>query len=1059
MTNAIRSGLLAAALCFPVLGQAAPTVCNGQSADVAGAGSEQHTLPVPGKPGINVEFYLHEPTTVACGTDLIGKHPLLLHGPGFGGSASTSGFASYRDAGYAVISWSPLGFGGSGGTVRVMDPEFEGQAYLAILDWAEQNLDYLSWRNEASGNFVPRPSEPTSVANGDNLVVGAIGGSYGGGYQLMILATDAKKRLDAIAPDITWHDLRNSLNPGDTVKTVWDLALSALGGASGESSFNYFGSDSDGIRHDGLDPYIKETLARGASLNEFSRESQDWFHYRGLGYWCAANGLPAMPITAYEPDVVPMLDLDGAYNVPPPTADGVPGLGSFLQAVSSPANEHFAGLRVLLTQGMIDTLFDYSEAWWNAQCLRATGASVSLYTHNGGHVLPSIQSPDSTGSDSGSCSVSTQSWLSADLLPGSEPVLLADTCFALGGGNDDTVFLDFDEVLAPQPLGGNQRFVSRSLGDDIPGDLLPGVVVPNGVSGSANLTGNAPVAVSLGALAADAVLAGMARLEVTVSSLAGANGPLTNAGGIDCRSASFPTRVGCDSITFVGLGKKSGSSPNFVLIDDQVQPMRGLGEHAFDLVGTAERFSAGDEIAVLFYATHPMFFGSVSRDTTLPAIRVDGDIHLPLYAVDADGQPDAGLWADQLLPGGQDEPADSDGDGVPDPEDQCPDTPSGTTVDADGCAQSNETDTDGDGVADTSDQCPDTESGRPVDAFGCPASGGEVTISSFTVSPSSIDVTNGPVDVTLNVTASTTDAYGGDLSYVYYFGDGTNSGVTEAVQVTHAYDKAGSYTVSVVAVDENSNSASQSAVLEASTTVTVDEEQAAIVAVLSVTPANGTAPVTVTADASGSSFPSGATFRFDFGDGTVITGQRQRVSHVYAVDGSYTVRLTVSAGGESDSQSQTVVVGSPQQTTALLTVTPARVNVGQTVTFDARDSLEVTSEPITAFLFDFGDGTTERREIGDGPGQFGTRNEAALTSHIYDTAQVFEVSVTVNPEGVASKAGTRVIVVDSAAEAPDTPAAPVSPPRSARNGGSGALGLPLLALVIGVGTRRRRRRG
>lgn len=1056
MKNAIRSGLLTAALCFPLLGHAEPTVCSGQTSDVDGSGSEKHSINVPGKPGIQVEFYLHEPTTVACSTDLVGSHPLLLHGPGFGGSASTSGFENYRDAGYAVISWSPLGFGASGGTVRVMDPEFEGQAYLAILDWAEQNLDYLSWRNEASGEFVARPQDATSIASGVNLVVGAIGGSYGGGYQLMILTTDAKKRLDSIAPDITWHDLRNSLNPGDTVKTTWDLALSALGGASGEGSFNYFDSSPDGIQHDGLDPYIKETLARGAALNEFSREAQDWFHYRGLGYWCAANGLPAMPITAYEADIVPMVDLDGSYNVPARNADGTPGLGSYLQAVSQPAGAHFSDLRVLLTQGMVDTLFDYSEAWWNAQCLRAAGASVALYTHNGGHALPFAQSPDSPSNDAGSCSVSTKSWLDADLLPNSAPVELADTCFALGGGNDDTVFLDFDEVLAPQPLGGNQRFVTRSLGDDISGDILPGVVVPNGVSGIANISGNLPVAVSLGELSADAVMAGMARLEVTVSSLAGANDMLTDAAGVDCRSASFPARVGCDSITFVGLGKKSASDLNFVLVDDQVQPMRGLGTHAFDLVGTAERFAAGDEIAVLFYAEHPMFFGSVSRDTTLPAIRIAGDIHLPLYAVDAEGQPQPQAWADELIPGGQPEPGDSDGDGVLDPDDQCPNTPSGTEVDSAGCAVTSDADADGDGVSDSSDQCPGTEADRPVDSFGCPAADGEVTISSFTVSPSTIDVTDGPVEVTLRVTAATSDSFGGELSYVYYFGDGDNSGTTSQAQLTRSYDKAGTYTVSVVVVDENNNSATESAVLQANTTVTVEDDPTAIIAVLSVTPANGIAPVTVTADGSGSTFPEGATFTFDFGDETVVSGQRRRVSHVYAVDGTYPVTLTISFDGNSDSQTQVVVVGSPQQTTALLSVTPSRPKVGEAVSFDARDSVEVTSDPITAFLFDFGNGDTERREIGTGADQYETRDEAAQTTYEYDTADVYQVSVTVNPQGTASKASTRVIVANTVPDSPVPTEVPSTPPRSGQKNASGAVGWPLLLFALGVGLRRRR---
>ena len=60
---------------------------------------------------------------------------------------------------------------------------------------------------------------------------------------------------------------------------------------------------------------------------------------------------------------------------------------------------------------------------------------------------------------------------------------------------------------------------------------------------------------------------------------------------------------------------------------------------------------------------------------------------------------------------------DTDGDGVPDSRDRCPDTPKGATVDARGCPS----DSDGDGVLDGLDRCPDTPKGCTVDAKGCPS--------------------------------------------------------------------------------------------------------------------------------------------------------------------------------------------------------------------------------------------------------------------------------------------------------------------------------------------------
>jgi len=60
-------------------------------------------------------------------------------------------------------------------------------------------------------------------------------------------------------------------------------------------------------------------------------------------------------------------------------------------------------------------------------------------------------------------------------------------------------------------------------------------------------------------------------------------------------------------------------------------------------------------------------------------------------------------------------PLDSDGDGVTDDRDQCPDTPRGVNVDDKGCPL----DSDRDGVTDDRDQCPDTLKGVVVDDKGC----------------------------------------------------------------------------------------------------------------------------------------------------------------------------------------------------------------------------------------------------------------------------------------------------------------------------------------------------
>jgi hypothetical protein len=73
-------------------------------------------------------------------------------------------------------------------------------------------------------------------------------------------------------------------------------------------------------------------------------------------------------------------------------------------------------------------------------------------------------------------------------------------------------------------------------------------------------------------------------------------------------------------------------------------------------------------------------------------------------------------WLVKLGP----EPAcDTDGDGVADALDRCPQTPRGVPVDSHGCPIVVPLDADGDGVPNESDQCANTPAGAIVDAHGC----------------------------------------------------------------------------------------------------------------------------------------------------------------------------------------------------------------------------------------------------------------------------------------------------------------------------------------------------
>ena len=81
---------------------------------------------------------------------------------------------------------------------------------------------------------------------------------------------------------------------------------------------------------------------------------------------------------------------------------------------------------------------------------------------------------------------------------------------------------------------------------------------------------------------------------------------------------------------------------------------------------------------------------------------------------------DGPVCFDVVLNTGGNTTVDTDGDGVFDQDDLCPNTTAGVVVDEDGCEVTTApTDSDGDGVLDADDLCPNTPAGTTVDATGC----------------------------------------------------------------------------------------------------------------------------------------------------------------------------------------------------------------------------------------------------------------------------------------------------------------------------------------------------
>jgi PKD repeat protein len=153
-----------------------------------------------------------------------------------------------------------------------------------------------------------------------------------------------------------------------------------------------------------------------------------------------------------------------------------------------------------------------------------------------------------------------------------------------------------------------------------------------------------------------------------------------------------------------------------------------------------------------------------------------------------------------------------------------------------------------------------------------------------------------PVSVSAS-TAGSACSGGSIQSTQINFGDGT---VVTAASASHVYSSAGTYTVTATATGSNG----MTGTAQQKVTVTANKPP---VVTLSVSPASGTAPLSVTASTAGSTAPNGsiASTSIDFGDGTVVNAAS--ATHVYSTAGSFTVKATVTDNVGATGTAQTAV--------------------------------------------------------------------------------------------------------------------------------------------------------
>jgi ABC-2 type transport system ATP-binding protein len=510
--------------------------------------------------------------------------PLLLEGHGWGGKRTrdldttdfanaantplqtaklglTSGMQGGKHAarGWYVISFDQRGFGESGGLANVMDPRIEGQDVKAIIDWAQANLTRLAYRKNKSGIKDP--------------VIGAVGLSYGGGYQLIGAGVD--KRIDALVPTTTWHDLRYSLY-SEVPKSEYLSILVGVGTA--------------GLGR--AEPFIYQAFVDANTTGKVSDDfSRRMYQHSAISYCEGAN-----------PDM---------------TQPGIPAF--FIQAGT-------------------DILFNLTEGYQAFECYRKSNSGSKFMAVRYGHPdaiyggsMPKFTEENiDCGGAAGSKSLSVArlafSFLSQNLVDAklnenassdylTVPDLRAilEDSNASSGPKGEAADRACYEVAKLPATSGSTLF--KRGGELYPSDgvgtiahLTVGVPAP-----LTTLVQNDPTLVQPALMAAFATpdagqvlpligpvgrvrsLVGIAKVHVNVKP--------TLASPLD--SANPP-------IIFIGLARKTADGKQ-QLIHNQIMPVKGFGERDVDLPGLSVLLHADDSLGLVVFGFHPQYFNSYTR--------------------------------------------------------------------------------------------------------------------------------------------------------------------------------------------------------------------------------------------------------------------------------------------------------------------------------------------------------------------------------------------------------------------------------------------------------------
>ena len=272
------------------------------------------------------------------GASAADPRPAMVIAHGFGNSKDvgevTTLAAFFAGKGYVVISSTHQGFGQSSGCVALDSVDYDARNVSRLIDLLAARDDVL----------MDAPGDPR---------VGMAGGSYGGGHQGLVAATDP--RLDAIAPARTWNSLQFSLVPNNLIGDggTFDLEHYEQGvfKSTWSTLFTTVAATQPAMGNGGCDPVTQQTLYPGQA-----------------------------PCPGFDPMVCPIfasLSTTGDVTAEQRAFVARSSVANFTDDVTVP---------VLLTQGQSDTLFTPVEATATFEALRAAGNDdVFMLWNWGGH--------------------------------------------------------------------------------------------------------------------------------------------------------------------------------------------------------------------------------------------------------------------------------------------------------------------------------------------------------------------------------------------------------------------------------------------------------------------------------------------------------------------------------------------------------------------------------------------------------------------------------------------------------------------------------------------------